>query len=176
MKVSCLVIATVILFSGISTPRDDWQGVTTADGVLHAMLPGKPTDSETRDKTIAGTVVTKIKSYSSKSAQYSISSTKLSKIVQRFADEQTLFDNAKAGVLKNSHGKATSFDNQTLNGIPGRLLKYAAVSHDDENHRGFEGLAFIFVHEGTVYTADVLAEKAAGEADVRKFRDSIRIK
>jgi hypothetical protein len=162
--------------SGVSVALDDWHPVTTPDGMMHALLPGKAKESTMEEKTIAGTVVTKIKDYTSNSAQFSISSTKLSRMVQRFASENTLYDNAKAGVLKKSHGQAQSFSDATLNGIQGRLLKYEAINHDDENHGGYLGMAFIFVHDGTVYTADVLAEKDGGEADIKRFKESIRIR
>lgn len=175
MKPFCVAVTAIILFSGISTAQDDWHPVTTPDGVMHALLPGKAKESTMEDKTIAGTVVTKVKDYTSDTAQFSISSTKLSRMVQRFANDTTLYGNAKAGVLKKSHGKETSFAEMTLNGIKGRLLKYEAVSHDDENHSGFQGMAFIFVHDGSVYTADVLAEKGAGDAEVKRFKESIQI-
>jgi hypothetical protein len=176
MRSYCVAITAIFLFSGISTAQDDWHPVTTPDGAMQGLLPGKATDSTMEDKTIAGTVATKIKDYSSDTAQFSISSTKLSRMVQRFANEKTLYDNAKAGVLRKSHGNAKSFEDVTLNDIKGRLLKYEAINHGDENHNGYHGVAFIFVHNGSVYTADVMSEKDSGDADIKRFKDSIRIK
>ena len=68
-----------------------------------------------------------------------------------------------------------SFEEITVGGHPARKLEYEMVDFDEEKHKGYRGVALILIHDSTTYLANAIIKKEAGEADLIKFRDSVKI-
>ena len=96
--------------------------------------------------------------------------------MRRFADDERLYKNAKDGVLNRYFGKQKSFEKTTIDGTPARELHYEVVNFEDESHNGYDGVAIFLVKNNTVYAANAIMSKEDGNADIKKFRDSIRLK
>ena len=108
--------------------------------------------------------------------EFSVSSTRLSKFVRRFADDEKLYKNAKDGVLNRYFGKQKSFERTTVDGAPARELHYEVVNFEDEAHNGYDGVAIFLVKNNTVYSANAIMAKEDGNSDLKKFRESIRFR
>ena len=108
--------------------------------------------------------------------EFSVSSTGLPKFVRRIADDERLYRNAKDGVLNRFFGKQKSFEKTSIDGVSVRELHYEVVDFEDESHNGYDGVAIFLVRNSKVYAANAIMAKEAGNADLKKFRESIKIK
>ncbi len=156
--------------------QDDWHVVKSSDGVIEAMLPGPAKKILYKKKTIAGTITTRILQFHTAEVEFSVSSTRLSKFIRRFADEERLYKIAKNGVLNRLFGKEKSFEKIKLDGVDARALHYEVVNFEDETHNGYDGLAIFLVLNSKVYAANAIMAKEDGNADLKKFRESIKLK
>lgn len=72
-------------------------------------------------------------------------------------------------------GKQKSFEKIKIDNIPARELHYEVVDFHDETHKGYHGVAVFLVLNDTVYAANAIMAKDAGNSDLKKFRESIKI-
>ena len=156
--------------------QENWHIVKSSDVNIEAMLPGPATKKLDKRRTLAGTITTRILEFHTAEVEFSVSSTQLSKFVRRFADDERLYKNAKDGVLNRYFGKQKSFEKTMIDGTPARELHYEVVNFEDESHNGYDGVAIFLVKNNTVYAANAIMSKEDGDADIKKFRDSIRLK
>lgn len=172
------LFSVVLAVTTLSTlhAQDDWHMVKSESGAVEAMLPGPAKRKLDKRKTLAGTITTKIMEFQTDDVEFSVSSTKLSRFVRRFADDDKLYKNAKNGVLGKFYGQETSFKNIRIGQIPARELQYEVVDFQDESHKGYHGVAVFAVLDNTIYSANAIIKKESGNADLKKFRESIRIK
>ena len=176
--VQLVLLAFLLTVNASSTlhAQEGWHVIKSSDGAIEALLPGSPKIESEKRKTLAGTLTTKILKFHSDDVEFSISSTRLSKLIRKFAKDERLYKNAREGVLSRSFGKPISFEKIEIDQVPARELHYEVVDFDDETHNGYHGVAVILVLDGTVYTANAIMAKDAGRADLKKFRESIKIK
>ena len=170
---------TLLLFLNIwcvSHAQDNWHVVKSSDGAVEAILPGPATRKLDKRRTLAGTITTKIMEFHTDKVEFSVSSTGLPKFVRRIADDERLYKNAKDGVLNRFFGKQKSFEKTSIDGVSVRELHYEVVDFEDESHNGYDGVAIFLVRNSKVYAANAIMAKEAGNADLKKFRESIKIK
>ena len=79
-------------------------------------------------------------------------------------------------MLTRAFGEETSFEEIKVDTIPARELQYEVDHFHDEAHNGYHGVAVFVVLKDKVYTANAIMAKDAGKEDLKKFRDSIKIK
>ena len=171
---AAFLFATYLTSSELAA-QDDWHVVTSHDGVVQAMLPGVPETKTDVRKTIAGKVKTDVKIFRTDNVQFTVTTTALSRMIRRFAKDEKIFDSARDSILSDVYGKEISYDPVTIDGIPGRKLEYEMVDFDEEQHKGYRGTALIFIHKNRTYVGNAIIKKEAGESDLIKFRESVRI-
>lgn len=174
-KCSLLAILFAVNILGALNAQDDWHLIKSSDGAIEALLPGPPKRKLDKTKSLAGTIVTKIMEFHTDEVEFSVSSTRLSRFVRAFADDERLYKNAKDGVLNRFFGKAISYEEIEVDGLSARELHYEVVDFQDEAHQGYHGVAVFLVLNDKVYAANALMAKDAGKSDLMKFRDSIKI-
>ena len=156
--------------------QDVWHNVKSSDGVIEATLPGKATKKLDRRRTLAGTVTTRVLEFHTDDVEFTVTSTRLPKILRKMASDQRLYGTAKEKVLSRAYGKQKSFEETTIDGFAARELHYEVVDFEDESHNGYDGVAVFLVRDNKVYVANAIMTKEDGSADLEKFRKSIRIK
>lgn len=159
-----------------ATDQDAWHNVKSSDGVIEAMLPGKATKKLDKRRTLAGTITTKALEFHTDEVEFTVTSTRLPKLLRKMADDNRLYETAKEKVLFRAYGKEKSFKETTIDGFAARELRYEVVHFEDESHNGYDGVAIFLVRNNKVYAANAIMAKEAGNADLDKFRKSIRIK
>ena len=176
--IKCNILAILLTVNALSAlpAQEDWHVIKSSDGAIEALLPGPPKRKLDKRKSLAGTITTKIMEFHTPDVEFSVSSTRLSKFVRAFADDEKLYKNAKDGILNRFFGKQTSFKKIRIDQIPARELQYEVVDFNDEKHKGYHGVAVFLVLNDTVYAANAILGKDAGDSDLKKFRDSIKIK
>ncbi len=175
-KFNVLAILLVVVALGTANAQDQWHLVKSGDGAVEAMLPGPAERKIDKRKSLAGTITTKILEFHTADVEFSVSSTKLSRFVRRFANDEKLYKSAKEGVLNRFYGKETSFKTISIDQVSARELKYEVVDFQDEAHKGYHGVAVFLVLNNTVYSANAIMAKEDGNTDLIKFRESIKIK
>jgi len=171
------LLATLVVVSAIGNlqAQDDWHLVKSHDGAIEAMLPGPAKKKLDRKKTLAGTITTKVLEFHTDDVEFTITSTKLSKFLRRFANDEKLYKRAKSEILSKSYGEEKSLKEIEIDEVPARELHYEVVDFHDENHNGYQGVAVFVVLNDKVYVANAIMEKEEGNLDLKKFRDSIKI-
>ncbi len=156
--------------------QDVWHNVKSSDGVIEATLPGKATKKLDRRRTLAGTITTKVLEFHTDDVEFTVTSTRLPKLLRKLASDQRLYETAKEKVLSRAYGKQKSFEETTIDGFTARELHYEVVDFEDESHHGYDGVAVFLVLNNKVYVANAIMAKEDGNADLEKFRKSIKIK
>ena len=174
----CSLLAILLAASALSNlhAQEGWHVVKSSDGAIEAMLPGPATKKLVKRKTLAGTITTKSLEFHTDDVEFSVSSTKLSRVVRKHANDERLYNNGRERVLNRFYGEQKSFEKIEIDGIPARELHYEVVDFHDESHAGYHGVAIFIVLGDTVYAANAIMEKEAGNSDLEKFRKSISIK
>lgn len=155
--------------------NDNWHNVKSSDGVVAASLPGKATKKLNKKRTLAGTITTKVMQFHTDEVEFTVTSSRLPRFLRRIADDERIYKTARDNVLNEAFGVEKSFEETTLDGFTVRVLHYEVDHFEDETHNGYHGVAILYVRNGKVYAANALMAKDAGDADLQKFRQSIRI-
>jgi hypothetical protein len=153
----------------VASAEDSWQEVETSDGVVQGMLPGEARESVNRETTVVGTIVTNIRGCQIEEAEYSVSSTKLSGWIRQFASDEKVYTSARDGLLEKYSASEQSYDVMDVDGVDGRILRYESPEDN------LEGVAILFIHKNSIYTANVRFEPGTEEGSIEKFCNSIRI-
>ena len=168
-------LLVVISISNLQAQDDEWHLVKSQDGAVEAMLPGPAKKKLNKKKTLAGTITTKVLEFHTDEVEFTITSTKLSKFLRRFANDEKLYKRAKSEILNKSFGEEKSLKEVEIDGVPARELHYEVVHFEDEDHNGYQGVAVFVVLNDKIYVANAIMEKEDGNLDLKKFRDSIKI-
>ena len=175
IKYFLLAVLLTVSFSDNLQAQDDWHLVKSQDGAIEAMLPGPAVKKLNKKKTLAGTITTKVLEFHTEDVEFTITSTKLSKFLRRFANDERLYSRAQNEILSRSYGEQTSLKEIEIDEVPARELHYEVVDFHDEEHQGYQGVAVFVVLNDKVYVANAVMEKEDGNSDLKKFRDSIKI-
>ena len=99
-----LLAVLLLATSAISNlqAQDDWHLVKSHDGAIEAMLPGPAKKKLDKQRTLAGTITTKVLEFHTDDVEFTITSTKLSKFLRRFANDERLYKRAKNEILNKS--------------------------------------------------------------------------
>ena len=172
------ILAILLSVSAVNTlhAQDDWHLIKSNDGTIEAMLPGPAKKKSVKRKTLAGTVTTNSLEFHTADVEFSVSSTKLSRFIRKHAKDERLYRNAREKVLSRFYGEQKSFEEIEIDGNPARELHYEVVDFHDESHTGYHGVAVFIILGDTIYAANAIMEKEAGNSDLEKFRKSIKIK
>ena len=175
MKSCCALTLALLVFSTSVQGQEEWQVVTSPDGVLEALAHGEATDSVTRSSTLAGKVVTKVREFQADTAEFAVCSTKLSRLVRRLTSTDKLYSSARKGVLQKYSGEQLEFSETIVDGIPARLLRFRAEKSVDGHSSDYVGVAVILIFKNSMYAANALVPEGFGDAVVDKFHQSLRI-
>ena len=115
------------------------------------MLPGPAKKKLDRKKTLAGTITTKVLEFHTDDVEFTITSTKLSKFLRKFANDERLYKRAKSEILSKSYGEETSLKEVEIDEVSARELHYEVVDFHDESHKGYQGVAVFVVLNDKVY-------------------------
>lgn len=168
----------ILLIANILAPlhaQEGWHVIKSSDGAIEAMLPGPAKKQLDKRRTLAGTIVTKVMQFHTDDVEFTISSTRLPKLVRRLADDERLYKNARTQILNRFYGQEKSFEEITIDDIPARELHYEVADFHDEAHSGYHGVAVFLVRKEKVYVANAIMEKEDGNTDLKKFRESIKL-
>ena len=165
-----LTLFVVMNLTSRADAQDQWRAVTNKDGFIQAMILGEPETKVDKRKTLAGTVTTDVSIFRTENVQNTVTSTKLSRMIRRM-----ISDEKKDGVLADVYGQEVSFEDIRIGGLPAKKLEYEMVDFDEVHHKGYRGVAVIIIHNNMPYLANAIIKKEAGEADLKKFRESVKI-
>ena len=164
----------VTLLASDVRAQAQWQVVKSMDGIVQALLPGTPKGSIEKSSSLAGTFTTYVSDVQRERVSFTVSSTNLGGFARKLAGDEKIYSAAKDGVLKKYRARETSFDQVTISGVPARSLRYK-VDDSRAAHKGCHGIAVFVIHGNSTYVANGLVSKDAGDADLNKFRASIKI-
>ena len=87
------LLVTLVIVSAVSNlqAQDDWHLVKSHDGAIEAMLPGPAKKKLDKKRTLAGTITTKVLEFHTDDVEFTITSTKLSKFLRKFANDERLY-------------------------------------------------------------------------------------
>lgn len=152
---------------------EPWHAVSSPDGSVEALIPGPAEETFKETESLAGVMITSNLMFQGNGEEYTISSTPLKPLVLKFVKTTKIFRDAKLTVLRKSVARETSCTETTVNGVPAQLLRYDSLEQDDASDARYHGLAIMFLHRKTLYIADAVIPRVAGEGPLMRFRDSI---
>lgn len=174
MFATLLALAVLAFEPAYQQENQEWKLVKSHDGKVQALLPGEAKENTEYEDTLAGRVTTRTKEFRTGDAQFTVSSTVLPTLARTFAKDSKILKSTKEGILKKFYGKETGYKSVVIDGVKGAVLTYDAVDFDDPEHMGYQGVTFMGIRDGTLYTANAVIKKDSGQKDLQKFRDSIK--
>ena len=170
------VFPLIILSFAATSQSQEWHSVTSKSGKVTVSIPGPAEESVVKKKTLAGEILTYVKRHRTDSTIFDLSFTPVKKGVVRFIGKKKLFDNAKGGVLTGTMGREKTWEPITVDGVECMLMTYEIANPADGSTVAYDGFALMVVLDDGLYVANAIVKKEKGMAEIRKFKDSVRIK
>jgi len=123
MKQIMIVIGLIALVPLAVAGEADWMTFTSKDGGFSVLMPGTPTFTATTDHTVVGAVIENLYSLETSSATFSAEYTDLPGVATFFESDDSLYDDAKEGLLKRTGGKLISYYGIEQAGITGKEIQ-----------------------------------------------------
>ena len=176
MKAASLLAAVLLVATPALLRAADWVPMASPDGKVTMLVPGEAEERELTKNILGMTFTTNVKRFRTDDVVFDLTYTPLSPMIIDFAGPEGIYKNTKGKVMQEAMGKERSFENFTVDGHAGKLLRYDMVHPTDPSHKGFEGLSLMLVLDDALYVANGIVKKASGMADIEKFENSIKVK
>jgi len=123
MKHIMMVISLIALTPLVASAEAEWQVFTSKDGGFAVAMPGRPTFTAPTDHTVVGDVMENLYSLNTPTALFSAEYSDLPGVATFFESDDSLYDDAKEGLLKRTGGKLTSYYGIEQVGIKGKEVE-----------------------------------------------------
>ena len=166
-KIYSFAVITLLCcgFAAVAQPVE-WSKVDSTEGRFRALMPSKaePTRSEVASK--GGKITLFTFSSSNKTGAYMLSYADYPNAATSPAQEQTVLDGVRDGVLRGAEAALVSETKMTLNGYPGREMRAKRMVEGTEMIFSWR----LFLVGRRLYQLAVATTKADSESpEIRKF-------
>ena len=123
MKYFIIIIGLIALVPLAFTGEAEWRTFTSTKGDFTVLMPGTPTFTATTDHTVVGDVMENLYSLNTPAALFSAEYSDLPGVATFFESDNSLYDDAKEGLLKRTEGKLISYFGIEQGGIKGKEVE-----------------------------------------------------
>lgn len=123
MKKIMIVIGLISLVPHAVPGEADWETFTSTEGSFTVLMPGTPTFTATTDHTVVGAVMENLYTLDIPAAIFSAEYSDLPGVATFFESDDSLYDDAKEGLLKRTGGKLISYYGIEQVGIKGKEVE-----------------------------------------------------
>jgi hypothetical protein len=123
MKYIMVVISLIALVPLAFAGEAEWRTFTSTKGGFTVLMPGTPTFTATTDHTVVGAVIENLYNLETPAATFSAEYSDLPGVATFFESDDSLYDDAKEGMLKRTGGKLTSYFGIGQAGIKGKEVE-----------------------------------------------------
>ncbi len=125
------IMALVVLISLVSLAaagEADWRTFTSPEGGFTVLMPGIPSFAATTDHTVVGAVIENLYSLKTPAATFSAEYSDLPGVATFFDSNDSIYEDAKKGLLKDAGGRLISYRGIEQAGIKGKELEWEIPS------------------------------------------------
>jgi hypothetical protein len=123
MKYIMVVISLLVLLPLAIAGEAEWRTFTSPEGGFSVLMPGTPTFTATTDHTVVGSVIENLYTLNMPGASYSVEYSDLPGVATFFESDDSLYDDAKEGMLQETGGKLISYIGIEQVGIKGKEIE-----------------------------------------------------
>ena len=123
MKQIMIVIGLIALVPLAVAGEADWRTFTSRAGGFTILMPGTPTFTATTDHTVVGAVIENLYNLATPAATFSAEYSDLPGIATFFDSDDSIYDDAKEGLLKRTGGKLIKYFGIEQAGITGEEVE-----------------------------------------------------
>lgn len=123
MKQIMIVVGLIALVPLAAAGEADWRTFTSRAGGFTVLMPGTPTFTATTDHTVVGAVIENLYSLETPAASFSAEYSDLPGVATFFESDDSLYDDAKEGLLKRTGGRLISYYGIEQSGIRGKEIE-----------------------------------------------------
>jgi hypothetical protein len=123
MKYFIIMIGLIALVPFSVAGEVEWRTFTSPGGGFAVLMPGTPTFTATTDHTVVGSVIENLYNLETPAATFSAEFSDLPGVATFFESDDSLYDDAKEGMLKRTGGKLTSYFGIEQAGIKGKEVE-----------------------------------------------------
>ncbi len=118
-----MVIGLIALTPLAASGEAEWNTFTSQEGDFSVLMPAIPTFAATTDHTVVGSVIENLYTLNTSGASYSVEYSDLPGVATFFESDDSLYDDAKEGMLKRTGGKLISYFGIEQVGIKGKEIE-----------------------------------------------------
>jgi len=123
MKYIMVVIYLIALVPVAIAGEAEWRTFTSTAGGFSVLMLRIPTFTATTDHTVVGAIIENLYTLNSSEASYSVEYSDLPGVATFFYSDDSLYDDAKEGLLKRTGGKLISYIGIEQVGIKGKEVE-----------------------------------------------------
>lgn len=159
-EAACMRTLLFLLLLALPAAAAPW---TSPDGKFTIAFPAEPKATSETDSSPLGDITSHTFTADQGGVTYSVTYSDLPGLAVLFGGSGTIYDNAKGDLLHSAFGKATSWNDQTIAGHPGKALVYDVPEH--EGQPDMTGKANLVLVGDRLYVINVTAPAGQGNAD-----------
>ena len=123
MKYIVIVIGLIALVPLTLAGETGWRTFTSPEGGFTVLMPGRPTFAAATDHTVVGAVIENLFTLDTPGAAFSAEYSDLPGVATFFDSDNSLYDDAREGLLKRTGGKLIGYSGIEWAGIKGKEIE-----------------------------------------------------
>ena len=174
MKYIMVVIYLIALVPVAIAGEAEWRTFTSTAGGFSVLMLRIPTFTATTDHTVVGAIIENLYTLNSSEASYSVEYSDLPGVATFFYSDDSLYDDAKEGLLKRTGGKLISYYGIEQAGIKGKEIHCEIPASGKQPSR--KEIARFLLKDKRLYVLNITIP--AGKDDqalISRYLDSFRL-
>jgi len=166
------VLSVALLLAASASAQEKWVSFSSKQAGFSIEMPTQPKPSTMTTDSFIGKVTNNIFTSWEGDEKFTVDHSEIPHFALEFAGADTIYDHARAALLKQTWSKQISFDDVTLNGRQGKQLVYDTPPVPGKPET--KGLANLFLVGNRLYVIDATVPEGDSEADAKRFLASAR--
>jgi hypothetical protein len=137
-------------------------------------MPTQPTVSTMTTKSFIGDVTNEIFTSWEGHEKFTVDHSQIPRFALHFAGADTIYDHARAALLKQTWSKSVSFTDVTVDGRQGKQLVYDTPPVPGKPETA--GIANLFLVDDRLYVVDAVVPEGDSEVNAQRFLASMRFR
>ena len=166
------LFAVACLLAVPAAAQEKWVAYSSQEARFSVEMPTQPKLSTTSMSSFIGNVTNEIFTSWEGHEKFTVDHSEIPNFALHFAGPDTIYDHARAALLKQTWSKQISFGDVTVNGRAGKQLVYDTPPVPDKPET--TGMANLFLVGNRLYVVDATVPVGDSEANAKRFLASAR--
>ncbi len=167
------VIFLILMTSSLCLSEDSWKPFISKDGGFSVLMPAIPTFKKVSHKSFVGTVEENSFQTKLNLESFTIEYSDIPKTAFFLSGPDTIFDEAKEGLLNDLHAIPLQFESTTFQGNPAKLRIFKGSSQANPSTE-IIGKAKLFLINQRLYILVATAPRSTNSVNLDRFLNSFQ--